>query len=101
VDALDHENAVLDFDLTCRVCDQSSFCGSDLTRFQRASERTGQSTRSGGDDIVERGGVLGLATTVDAVMVGDLVVNTKQDRLSLGRQCRPPQRAAHTLDPHP
>ena len=44
--------------------------------------------------------MLGFAAPRNAVVVGDLVVNTKQDGLSLGRQHRAPQRTAHTLDPH-
>src|SRR5258708_25729682 len=54
VDAFDHQDAVLEFDLAGRVALESAFASRDVTRFQRASEGAGQSAGCGGDDVVER-----------------------------------------------
>jgi hypothetical protein len=101
VDALDHQYAVFILDLTARLRREPSVTRRDLTRLQRASERPRQSTRSGGDDVVERRRPLGVAAAFHSVMVSDLVVDAEPDRLRTPRQKSAPERAAHPLDPRP
>jgi hypothetical protein len=85
--ALDHEHAVLDLDLAGRLTDQSSLACRDLTRFQRASEGAGQSAPRGGDDVVERRRALGLPRCLNAVVLGDRVVDAEPHRLRFGGKC--------------
>jgi hypothetical protein len=54
VDAFDHQDAVLKFDLAGRVALKSAFASRDVTRLQRASESAGQSAGRGFDDVSER-----------------------------------------------
>jgi hypothetical protein len=56
-DALDHQHAVVRFDLADRLNVEPLTLDLDLTRLQRAGEGAGQSAAGGGDDVVERGGV--------------------------------------------
>ena len=101
VDSFDHQHVVLGLDLADRLCGQSSFSGGDVTRLQRASERAGQSAGGGSDHVVERGRMCRFAAVRDAVVVRDLVMNTEQDRLILGREERASQWAPHAFDSHP
>ena len=89
VDATDPQDAVLDLDLAAADPDQPSFARGDLARLQRASEGSGQSAGSGGDDVVERRGPLDVAAPRDAVVVGDLVVDAEPDRLGRPRDVGP------------
>jgi hypothetical protein len=63
----------------------------DLARLQRATQGSGQSTGCRGDDIVERGGVRLVAARSRLVVLRDLIVNAKQDRLALLRKVRASQ----------
>ena len=56
-DALDHQHAVIGFDLADRFDVKPLTLNLDLTRFQRAGESAGQSPTSRGDDVIERRGV--------------------------------------------
>jgi hypothetical protein len=91
VDALDHQDVVLEFDFAGRLALESAFARRDVTRrFQRASEGAGQSAGGGGDDVVERGGTLGLTSCRHTIVLGDSGVDAKGDRLILCRQvCAP------------
>jgi hypothetical protein len=52
VDAPEHEHLALELDLARCPANQSSAVRWDVTRLQRASEGTGQSTRGRGHDVV-------------------------------------------------
>jgi hypothetical protein len=97
-DALDHEHAVVEFDLADRLAGQPFLARVDVACFQRASEGAGQSAAGGGDDVVEGGRVLGLAAARDAVVVCDLGVDAEEDRICLGRQLGASKRAAESRD---
>jgi hypothetical protein len=58
VNAADHQDAAFEFDIADGFRFEPAFRGRDLTRFQRASEGTGESTGGSSDDVVEGGGVL-------------------------------------------
>jgi len=49
----------------------------DLTRLQRASKGPGQSTRRGGHQVVERGGVRLVSAGLGAVVLGDRAMGTE------------------------
>jgi hypothetical protein len=57
VDALDHQDVILGFDLADRLGVVGLWIDFDLTRFQRAGERAGQSAAGCGDYVVESGRV--------------------------------------------
>ena len=82
---LDHQHAVLDHDVPLGVRGQIAFAGFDLARLQRATPGSGQSARRRGDDIVQRRGVRLEAAGGGLVVLGNLIVNAKQDRLPLLR----------------
>ena len=100
MDALDHEDTVVALDLTARLAREPAFVWIDVTRFQRASEGAGESAGSRGDDVVERRRALGIAAPRNAVVVGDLVVNSEEDRFFASGKLRASQWAADSLDPH-
>jgi hypothetical protein len=52
VDAADDQDIVLQLNLADRLRHQSLIRGVYVTRLQRASKGSGQSTRSGGDNVV-------------------------------------------------
>lgn len=98
VDALDHQDAVIRLDLTGRLACESAFACGDLTRLQRASERSGQSAGRRRDHVVERRRSLGVAAPCDAVVVGHGVVHPELDRLVARGQPGSPERPANPLD---
>ena len=98
VDPLDHEHAVVEFDLAGRLARQASFCCGNLTRFQRASEGPRQSACGGRDDVVQGRRALRLAAARDPVVVGDLVMDAEVDRLGRARHLRPPKRTSYAFD---
>jgi hypothetical protein len=101
VDALDHQDAVLDLDLPARLPNKTAFACVDVTRLQRAAEGSRQSATRGGHDVIQRRRPLGIAGSCNAIVLGDLVVDAEVDRLTLTRYLRPAQRTSNTLDSHP
>ena len=99
-DALDHEHAILGLDLADCVDLVALRIDLDLTRFQRAGERAGESPASRGDDVVERGRVGRIAVGIHAVVLGDLGMHAEHDRFCLRGQMREPLRSAKPFDPH-
>jgi len=98
VDAFDHQDAVLEFDFAGRVALESAFASRDVTRFQRASEGAGQSAGGGGNDVVERGRTLCLASCRHTVVLGDGGVDAEDHRLILRGQVSAPERPTYPLD---
>jgi hypothetical protein len=71
-DALDHQDTILDLDLTDRLNVVAVRIDFDLARFQRAGEGAGQSPASRGHDIVKRGRVRRILPGLHAVVLGHL-----------------------------
>lgn len=90
VDAFDHQDAVLEFDLAGRLALESAFASRDVTRFQRASEGAGQSAGGGGDDVVERGRTFRFTSCRHTVVLGDSGVDAEDNRLILRWQVGAP-----------
>jgi hypothetical protein len=74
-DALDHENAIVGFDLAGGVDLVALGIDFDVTRLQRAGERARESPAGCRDDVIERRGVGRKSRWVDAVVLGNLGVN--------------------------
>lgn len=81
VDPLDDQDVVLEFDLAASVSHQTG--GIDPSGREGAGERARQSTGSGTDDVVQRGGVLGELTRSVAVVVGHRAVGAVVHRVGL------------------
>src|SRR6267143_4182698 len=98
VDAPDHQRLAVQLHLSCGFRDElPGGCG-DLTRLQRASVGAEQSTRRGGDDIVERGGVRLVRPFLRAVVFRNRSVGAELHRLLLLRKPRVPKRTLHPLE---
>jgi hypothetical protein len=82
---LDHEHLFLQDHVAFRFGAQSPVTGVDLARLQRAAEGAGQSTGSCGNDIVESGRVVGVLARRRPVVLANLVMRSKQDRVRLRR----------------
>jgi len=100
-DPLDDEHLVLEVDLAFGLGRQPSPARVDPARLQRATQGAGESTGSGGDDIVERRGVIGILAGRRAVVLTDLVVGAEVDGLLLNGQERAADRASVADDPDP
>jgi len=91
---------LLQFDLAHCLSHQASGGRIDLTRLQRASKGSYQSTRSRSDDVIEGGGTGLRNIRGDFVVLGDRAVDAKDYRFRFGRQICFTNRSFHTLDPH-
>jgi hypothetical protein len=98
MDAFDDEDAVVDLDLAAPGPDQPPLARIDLARLQRASKRPSQSAGGRRDDVVEGRRALCIAAPRDAVVVGDLVMDSEEDRLGRTRNLGASQRSAYPLD---
>jgi hypothetical protein len=72
VNALDHQNTIVGFDLPDRLDVVAVGIDFDLTRLQRAGERARQSAAGSCHDVIERGRMGRVVLGSDAVMLGDL-----------------------------
>ncbi len=100
-DPLDHKNAIFGLDLPDRFDLIALRINLDVTRFQRAGERAGQSPARRSNDIVKRRGMRRILARVHAIVLGDLRMNTERHRLLLSRKIREPLGAPEPLDSHP
>jgi hypothetical protein len=82
----DNEHVLIEFDLPNRFRNQPSIRCVDLTRLQRASEGSGESTRGGRDDVIQCGGVRFRNRRGYFVVLRDGAVNAKDDRFRFGRK---------------
>ena len=98
MDATDHQNAVFFFDFAYGFADQPVYRRGDLTRLQRASKGSGESTGGGGDDVIERGGVRRKGFGRHFVVLGDGAVNAKDHRRRFRGQVCASHRASFALD---
>jgi len=72
-----YEDIVLQLDLTSNIRSQSLVACTNLTRFQRASEGTGQSTAGSCNDIVQGGRMWFADFRIHAIVFGDSSMNTE------------------------
>ena len=100
-DPLDDEHLVLCLDLPHGLRLEVIGLDFDLTRLQRACERSCQSAAGRSDDIVQRRRVRRELLRRDAVVRGHFGVDTEADRLLLGRKVRQALRSAQPLDSNP
>ena len=98
VDAADDEDVILGFDFADGLGNQAGIGRINLTRLQRASEGAGESTGSGGDDVIEGGGVGIEDLRRDLIVFGDGAMDAEQDGRGLGRQPGAAERALEALD---
>jgi hypothetical protein len=98
VDPFDDQDLPFELDLSGRLANEEPFTGRNLTRLQRASEGSGQSTRCGRDHVVEGRGVLFILPRLRAVVSGDRPVCPEPDRMGLGWEPSPAHWTLHPLD---
>jgi hypothetical protein len=98
VDSLNDEHLPFKLDLASNLAGELVIAGVDLTRLQRASERTAQSTARGRHDVVERGRARRVSVWRDLVVSCHLGVNSEHDWFVLGRQVGEPYRTLLALD---
>jgi hypothetical protein len=98
VDALDHEDTFLFLDFTDGLCYQPVNRRRDLTRLQRASKGSGESTGGRGDDVVERRRMGREGIRRYLIVFGDGSVNSEDHRLRFRGQVSAPHRAFLSLD---
>ena len=98
VDPLDDQHVVFELDFADRLARQTSFCGGNLTRLQRASKGPRQSAGGGRNDVVEGRRALRVSTAWNPVVVGDLVVDAEVDRFGGSRHLSAPKRPSDALD---
>jgi hypothetical protein len=96
MDALDHQDLAVSFDLTPGFRNQPAVTGRNFARLQRATERAGQSASGRRDDIVEGGGVRLVHIGIDPIMLGDLGVHSEEHR---GGHVGQVSAAQRSLDP--
>ena len=77
----DHQDVVLLFDLSDCIRYEPFVRCIDLTRLQRASKGSGQSTGGGRDYVVQCRGVRFQDVRRNLVVLGDRAVNTEDHRL--------------------
>jgi hypothetical protein len=100
VNASDHQDLILCFHFARRICCQLPGGCIDLTRFQRAPEGSSQSTRSRGDNVIERGRMRFEDLRWHFVVLRYCAVYSEENRRLFRRQPCAPEGAFHTLDPH-
>jgi hypothetical protein len=100
LDGADHQHLAVLADVAHDLRDEVALLQFDAARFQRSGKRAGQSTASGGDDVVESGRVGSESLRVDPIVGGDLGVHAKDDRIDLRRQPGVAYRSFETLDPY-
>jgi len=84
-DPLDHEHLVAFEHLADGLNLEALGINFDVTRFQRAGEGAGQSPARSGDHVVQGRRVGRELLRADPVVLGDLGMHAKPDRLLLGR----------------
>ena len=80
-DLFEHESLLFEVDLPLCLGGQPPPARVDPARLQRAPQSPGESTGGRGDDVVERGRVVGVLAGRRPVMLADLVMRAEHDRL--------------------
>jgi hypothetical protein len=90
VDTFDNEHLAVELDLADGFADQLAVTCVYPARLQRAPEGAGQSPTRRGDDVIERRRVGRIILGRDAVVCGDLGVDSKGDRVLSAGHARLP-----------
>jgi hypothetical protein len=77
MDTTDHQHTILFFDFPDRLGDQPVYRSGNLTRLQRASKGSRESTRGSCDDVIESGRMGREGVRRHFIMLGDGPVDTK------------------------
>jgi hypothetical protein len=86
MDAADHKNAVFVFDFASGVCSQPPIACVDFAHFQRAPEGSQHSPGGCSNDVIDGSGVgLSQLAFIDAVVLGDLIMDAEGYRLLFAR----------------
>jgi hypothetical protein len=100
-DSLDHQYLVLDDDVAFSVAREPTSARLDPARLQRAPEGARESTRGGGDDIIERSSVLWILSRRRPVVLPNFTMCAEHDRIRLSREARLTYRPAIPHDANP
>ncbi len=88
VDPSKYEYRSVLFDFSSDLAHQVVGAHGNLARSQRAGKSARESATGGRNDVIDRRRMRFHPGHVDAVMLGDRAVDTKQDRLAFGRKGR-------------
>jgi hypothetical protein len=100
MDAPDYQHTVLSLNLASNLSCQTPVAGIDVARFQRASEGTEHSTRSGRDDIIDRRSVrFSQRRRIHFVVLRDSTVHAENHRLRFARNIGYTQGALLAFNP--
>jgi hypothetical protein len=98
MNAPDDEHVVLEFDLAQRLGYQTVVRGIDLTRLQRASKGSGQSTRGRRHNIIQGCGVRLQNRLGNLIVFSDCAVDAEDHRQRFCGQIRLANRTLHPFD---
>jgi len=99
MNAADHQDVTFSLNLTFNLSRQALVAGIYPAHLQRAPERANQSTSRRGNNIINRCRMwLVHLFRRDPVMLGDCPVNSKMNRLRLGREICQPRGPGNALD---
>jgi hypothetical protein len=99
-DLLDHKDFVLDVDFALGLGGQPALARVDPARLQRAPEGAGESTRRGGDHVIEGRRVFRVLARRGAVVLAHRAVGAERDGLLLRREVGLADGAALPDDPY-
>jgi hypothetical protein len=80
MNAFDYQHLAILFNLSPCFGVQLSFAGRNLTRFQRATKGSRQSTGSGSNHIIQRRGMRIVYLGIDTIVFSNFGVNAKHYR---------------------
>jgi hypothetical protein len=100
MDTLDHQNVAILLDLAACFRGQKTGAGRNLARFQRAAKGARQSAGRGGYHIVEGRGVGFVNLGINAIMCGDLGMDSKKDGPIFLGEIGAPHCPFYPLDTH-
>ena len=100
VDAADHEHIILEFNFAYRIGHEPLVRGIYLTRFQRASQSSGQSTGRSSHNVVQGGGVGLRDRRRNLIMLCDLAMYAEDYWLRFGWDISSSNGSLHALDAH-
>ncbi len=95
-----HQHCPIFFDFPGNFARQIVGAHGDLARSQRAGKSARESASGRRNDIVDCRRVRLRLAHINAIVLGDRAVDTKQDRLAFGRKCGRSERTAESANMH-